>query len=309
MVAGDPASVLVFGDAGLDVLARHFGPIAAGDDTRAKITITVGGAGANTAAWLAHCGASPTLVARVGDDLAGAQVRRELTAAGVRCVFTIDPRAPTCCVVVLVDDRGQRGMLPDRGANARLSPSDVPGPEELANVSHLHLSGYVLLDDSSREAGIAALAAARAAGLTTSVDPQAAALLTDPAAFLEAVRGVDLLLPNAAELAVLAGSPEITHARKLLDTVAAVVVTTGEDGAHWVGRDEVISVPAPPAPCLDSTGAGDAFNAGFLSARLTGLSTRDSLVAGVRCGAEAVTTIGAQPPARARFPVPGRWDS
>ena len=70
----------------------------------------------------------------------------------------------------------------------------------------------MLLDGSSRAAGLAALAAARGAGLTTSVDPQAAELLTDPAGFLDLVRGVDLLLPSAGELAALGGA-EVVLAR------------------------------------------------------------------------------------------------
>jgi sugar/nucleoside kinase (ribokinase family) len=94
---------------------------------------------------------------------------------------------------VLVDHGGQRSMLAARGANARFGLDDLD-PATMAGARHLHLSGYVLLDPSSRPGGLAALAAAREAGLSTSVDPQAATLLTDPAGFLEDVRGVDLLL-------------------------------------------------------------------------------------------------------------------
>ena len=166
--------VVVVGDAGLDVVARHTGPIAHGGDVRAKVTIEPGGAGANTAAWLAACGASPVLVARVGADSAGRQVHAELTTAGVQCAFAVDPDLATCCVVVLVDDDGQRSMLPDRGANARFSPADLDPGLLAAPNGHLHLSGYVLLDATSRPAGLAALEAARTAGWTTSVDPQAA---------------------------------------------------------------------------------------------------------------------------------------
>ncbi|MGQ0838736.1 carbohydrate kinase family protein [Actinokineospora sp.] len=283
-------TVVVVGDAGLDIVARHVGPIAHGSDSRAKVTLSVGGAGANTAAWLANRGVDAVLVARVGDDAAGAQVRAELTAAGVRCAFTVDPGAATCCVVVLVDETGQRSMLPDRGANAHLRGTDAD-PGLLAGARHLHLSGYVLLDESSRQAGIDVLAAARAAGLTTSVDPQAAALIRDPAAFLDAVRGVDLLLPNADELRALTG-----NARDLLDVVGAVAVTDGPGEASWVDRDGTVSVAAPRADCADSTGAGDAFDAGLLTAWLSGATPREALLAGVATGTEAVRRVGAQPP-------------
>ncbi|TDV40318.1 sugar/nucleoside kinase (ribokinase family) [Actinophytocola oryzae] len=261
---------------------------------RASVALTTGGAGANTAAWLAHCGVEPVLVARVGDDVAGRRAFEELTTAGVRCAFVIDATASTCCVVVLVDGDGQRSMLPDRGAGKNLVPGDLAATA-LADATHLHLSGYVLLDESSRDAGVAMLAAAREAGLTTSVDPQAAALITDPALFMDEVRGVDVLLPNLDELAVLTGSRDPASASALLDAVGAVAVTTGASGASWVDGNGIVSVPSAPGDCVDSTGAGDAFDAGLLAALLAGESPEDCLLAGVRLGALAVGQVGAQP--------------
>ncbi|MCR3718433.1 MULTISPECIES: carbohydrate kinase family protein [Prauserella salsuginis group] len=289
--------IVVVGDAGLDVVARHEGPLVHGGDTRAQVGLTGGGAGANTALWLRAAGADPVLLARVGEDPGGRLLRTELEAAGVTCAFAVDADAATCCVVVLVDPDGQRTMLPDRGANKHFSPADVDtvGPRALAGADHLHLSGYVLLDPSSRPAGLAALEAARAAGVPTSVDPQAAALITDPDRFLADVRGVDLLLPNAAELAALTGSGDPAAAGELLGHVGAVAVTTGLDGAAWVDADGMRTVPAQPAPCVDSTGAGDAFNAGLLTARLRGEPVRDCLTAGVQLGAQVVSQVGAQP--------------
>ncbi|MGW5054444.1 carbohydrate kinase family protein [Actinokineospora sp. NPDC004072] len=278
--------VVVVGDTALDVVARPEGAVRHGHDTRGRIALTAGGAGANTAAWLAHLGAEVTLVSRVGADAAAGQAREELAGLGVRCAFTEDPAATTGCVVVLVDPDGQRTMVPDRGANARLQPSDL-APETLADADHLHLSGYVLLDASSRAAGLHALAAAKAAGLTTSVDPQAAALIEDPAEFLGWVRGVDLLLPNADEMAVL-GADALAH-------VGAVAVTAGGDGASWVDASGTVSVPAMTVECVDSTGAGDAFDAGVLVAWLSGADPRSALAAGVAAGAAAVGRVGAQP--------------
>ncbi|HEY3469956.1 MAG TPA: sugar kinase [Amycolatopsis sp.] len=286
--------IVVVGDAALDVIARHDKPLPHGGDARAKIRFTGGGSGANTALWLRHLGAETTLLARIGDDPGGRLIRAELEAAGVRCAFAVDPEAPTCCVVVMVDGSGQRSMLADRGANQRFAPEDVT-PEALAGASHLHLSGYVLLDPPSREAGLAALAAARQAGLTTSVDPQAAAHITDPAAFLADVRGVDLLMPNTEELVALTGSADPASAKELLGTVGAVVVTAGLDGASWVDAGGVTSVPAVEADCIDSTGAGDAFDAGVLTGWLAGESTVDVLRHGTRLGALAVGKVGPQP--------------
>ena len=288
------SGIVVVGDAALDVIARHDKPLPHGGDARAKIRFTGGGSGANTALWLRHLGAETTLLARIGDDPGGRLIRAELEAAGVRCAFAVDPEAPTCCVVVMVDGSGQRSMLADRGANQRFAPEDVT-PEALSGASHLHLSGYVLLDPPSRAAGLAALAAAREAGLTTSVDPQAAAHITDPAAFLADARGVDLLMPNTEELVALTGSADPVSAKELLGTVGAVVVTAGLDGASWVDADGVTSVPAVAAECIDSTGAGDAFDAGVLTGWLAGESTVDVLRHGTRLGALAVGKVGPQP--------------
>ncbi|MFD2418919.1 carbohydrate kinase family protein [Amycolatopsis pigmentata] len=290
--------IIVVGDAGLDVLVRHEGEIVQGDDTPAQVRIAGGGSGANTALWLAACGVEPVLVTRVGDDTGGRLVRADLEAAGVRCLFTVDGRAATFSPVVLVDGAGERTILGERGACARLTPGDVEAAFEAAvaeGASHLHLSGYVLLDPRSRDAGLAALAAAREAGLTTSVDPQSEALLAGSGTFLDDVRGAGLLLPNTGELRALTGSPEPASAVGLLDTVGAVAVTAGRDGASWVDADGIITVPAAPAACRDSTGAGDAFNAGVLAALVRGKSIMDTLAAGIASATKAIGRIGAQP--------------
>jgi sugar/nucleoside kinase (ribokinase family) len=292
-----PRKILVVGDAAVDVVATHAGAVPHGGDARGGITLTTGGAGANTAAWLAYCGVEVVLVTRVGDDMAGRQAREELTTAGVRCAFTIDEEAATCAVVVLVDADGQRSLLADRGAGSRLRATDLD-PALLAAADHLHMSGYVLLDEGSREAGSAMLADARAAGLSTSVDPQAATHITDPAEFLAMVDGVDLLLPNLDELAALTGTRDPATAAKLLDHVGAVAVTTGPTGATWVDADGITSVPAAAGDCVDSTGAGDAFDAGVLDALLAGAPVTARLEAGVRLGALAVGRVGAQPAGR-----------
>jgi sugar/nucleoside kinase (ribokinase family) len=274
--------VVVVGDVAVDVVVAPDAPVVTGADVPARIRTCAGGAGANTAAWLARLGADVTLVGRVGDDAAARAAEADLRAGGVRPVLAVDPQLPTCTVVVLLE-AGERTMLSDRGAAARLSPADLP---PLDGADHLHLSGYVLLDASSRAAGLAALAAARAAGLTTSVDPQVAAGL---APVRDWVRGVDLLLPNKDELAAL-GAP----ATALLDVVGAVAVTEGAAGARWVDRRGTWRVSAPAVEVVDATGAGDAFDAGLLVAWLSGAGPARALRAGCAAGAAAVRAVGAR---------------
>ena len=284
--------MLVVGDVALDVLVAPAAVPVAGADVPARIRTRPGGAGANTAAWLAHLGRDTgiavTLAARIGADPAGRAAAAELAAVGVRAHLAVDPEAATCAVVSLVGP-GDRTLLSDRGAAALLGPDDLP---DVAGFDHLHLSGYVLLDASSRAAGRAALAAARAAGISTSVDPQVAPALAAPgraAAFLDDVRGVDLLLPNTDELRALGGAAAV------LRHVGAVAVSAGADGASWADRTGGWHAVAPPATVVDATGAGDAFDAGVLVARLSGASPAEALAAGCSAGAAAVGRLGARP--------------
>jgi len=291
-VTGRP-HVTVVGDVGLDVVAKLAGSVVFGHDTRATVAVAPGGAGGNTAAWLAKQDVEVSLIARVGADEAGRSAAAELTSAGVDCRFAVDPQLPTCCVVVLVAPDGDRTMLADRGANAAFAPQDVvlPSIDLEAGRAHLHLSGYVLLDGGSRAAGLSALAKAKAAGWTTSVDPQAANHIPSVGAeeFLSWVRGTDLLLPNDAELAALGGIEAV------VDAVPAVVVTHGRHGASWYSAFERISAPAPQVHETDSTGAGDAFNAGLLAGWLAGDEPLAALQAGVLAGTAAAAHVGARP--------------
>jgi len=288
---------VVVGDLLTDVLVVHHEPLAVGSDTAASITVAGGGQGANTAAWLAYAGCPVTLVAAVGDDTAGRDRLAELTERGVRCTVRVHAGAVTGSVVVLASAR-ERTMFTDRGAALLLDPADVAAAVASAAAGHLHLSGYPLLDARSRPAGLAALAAARERGLTTSVDAASAAPLRRAgSAFREWVRGVHLLLCNADEADVLAGPGEPAEQARALTTVAGnVVIKQGPAGALWCNSAGVVRLPAPdPVPVADPTGAGDAFAAGLLTAWCAGADPPRALSAGAALGAAAVSQVGARP--------------
>jgi ribokinase len=283
--------IVVVGDLLTDVLAVHSTPIAAGTDTAARIELTGGGSAANTAAWLAELGVPVTLVGVVGTDAAGTARLGELRAAGVTCAVRRTRAAPTGTVVVL-SQAGERSMLTDRGASAELSTMDIDAAlAGAADARHLHLSGYVLLDERSRPAGRYALSTAAERGLTTSVDAASAGPLRQVGgpAFLTWVRGIDLLLANSDEAAVL---PPLGSFRG----IPHVVTKRGAQGAEWSTRGEPpVAVPADPAVVVDVTGAGDAFAAGLLSAWCAGATPLAALRAGAHLGARAVASPGARP--------------
>lgn len=300
--------VVVVGDLVTDVVAViAAGRPVPGSDTPARIRVAGGGQAANTAAWLARSGVPVTLVATVGDDPAGRERVAELAAAGVDCAVRRVARVPTGTLVILAAG-ADRTMLTDRGAAGRLRPADVDAALARWPARHLHLSGYPLLDPGSRAAGRHALAAAARRGLTSSVDAASTEPLrrAGPVRFLAWVRGVDLLLANAAEAALLAGGgPDdpVAHAQALARVATAAVVKLGAAGALWAEPDRVVRGDPLPATVVDPTGAGDAFAAGLLADWLAGAGPVDALRAGARLGAEAVGMVGARPaPAQACAP-------
>jgi ribokinase len=287
--------IVVLGDVMVDVVCRLEGPIALGSDAPARIELGYGGSAANVAAWLAAAGAGPVLVGRIGADERGRAAEADLRRAGVETRLAVDPDAPTGTCVVLVGPDGERSMVPDPGANDRLATGDVPSG--LLDAGHLHLTGYSLVRDGSRPAALAATRAAREAGTSVSVDPSSAALLSP--AFLDALDGVGLLLPNAEEAAVLSGRSDPEQAaRALARRVPEVVVTLGAGGALWTDGQAVARADAAAREAggeVDTTGAGDAFAAGFLAARLGGAGPEEALREGCRLAARAVRTPGARP--------------
>lgn len=290
--------VVVVGDLMVDVLAVMSGPLNRGSDTPSTVTTAGGGSGANVAAWLARQGVPTSYVGRVGDDALGRESVAGLAGSGVAMWVSADPERTTGTCLVLVEPGGERSMLPDAGANSTLLPADVP-PTAFRPGAHLHLSGYTLLNEGSREAALTALSLAAAADMTVSVDPSSAALLQDlgPARFLEWTRGADLLLANQGEAAVLSGASDPHQAAAGLgDAYREVVVKLGQDGALWQQGFITASAPAERGvSVVDTTGAGDAFAAGFLASWLLHPEPETALAAGNRLAARAVGTVGARP--------------
>jgi ribokinase len=286
--------VVVVGDVMVDVVARLSGPLAAASDAPAAIRFHGGGSAANAAAWLAAAGVEPVLVGCVGDDERGRHAHGELRMAGVDARLAVDPELPTGACIVLVGPDGERTMVPDAGANDALADDDLPD-ELLEPGAHLHVAGYALLREGSRPAARGAIGRALRVGMSVSVDPSSSALLSPE--FLDWAEGAGLLLPNVPEASALTGESDPERAaRALAERFDEVVVTLGAEGALWTDGSEVLRVPAEPVESVeDTTGAGDAFAAGLLAARLGGAGVSEALAAGCRLAARAVKQVGARP--------------
>src|SRR6202046_4786419 len=170
------ARIVVIGDLMTDPVAHATLPLARASDTPAKVTTHGGGSGANVAAWLGADGADVAFIGRRGADIAGRNRDMELMGYGVDARLVMDPERPTGTCVVMVTHKGERTMLSDPGANAALSPDDLPHDLFIPG-AHLHVSGYTLLSDGSRAAALAALDFAGQVGMSTSVDGASAAPL------------------------------------------------------------------------------------------------------------------------------------
>src|SRR5579875_1606931 len=183
--------VVVIGDLMTDAVAHAHYPLARGSDTAATVSMHGGGSGANIAAWLAVDGTDVAFVGRRGADIAGRNRDMELMGYGVDARLVMDPDRPTGSCVVMVTHKGEHTMLSDPGANAALSPDDLP-KDLFTPGAHLHISGYTLLNEGSRPAALAAFGHAQRAGMTVSVDAASAAPLQRVGAepFLELSNGV-----------------------------------------------------------------------------------------------------------------------
>ncbi len=286
--------VLVIGDVMTDVIVRPEGALAPGSDRRASITVQPGGSAANQAAWLAWFGVSVDFVARVGFADVEAETAR-LKAIGVTPHLVGDSRRETGRLIALIDKNGERSFLTDRGANEALEAGDIPDAL-IEQAAMIHLSGYSFFAPSPRAAVLDVMR--RAGNKPISVDPASAEFLREvgPEQFLSLTRSAAILFPNADEAAILAGSddPETQRAR-LAARYPLVVVKRGAAGCEAAVGASRWRAEAPEVEAVDTTGAGDAFVAAFLAARLSGTDIQAALERAAAAGAAASTTIGGRP--------------
>lgn len=289
--------VLVVGDVMTDVIVVPEGPIVKGSDRRATVRSRPGGSGANQAVWLGAMGANVVFAARVwATDKA--MYENYFRGLGVVPVLAGDKEQPSGVLVTIVDPDGERSFLTDRGANLNLSPDDLPA-SLLDDVGMVMVSGYSFFAPGPRDAVQGLLAAAKARGIAVAVDPASVGFLVEVglAQFLGWTEGADWIFANESEAEALTGVAGYeAQIRALGARFANVVIKRGRLGAALGGSDGVrVLQPAPVVTVVDSTGAGDAFAAGFIAALLAGDDEASALAKGIAAGAKAVQSIGGQP--------------
>ena len=287
------------GDVIDDILVRPKTPIRPNTDTEASIQQAPGGSAANFACWLASLAKNTEVnfVGRVNQKDIGRH-QAVLESYGVESNLQADPMLPTGSIVVLVEGN-DRSFLTDRGANQNLDISQIP--DQLFQ-DLVYISGYSLLSlDQKAIEGL--IAKAHDHGALVACDPGSAGFIQDFGIkkFLDALEGVDILLPNLEEGRLLSGEdrPAVITAF-LVERFSLVALTMGSEGCAIQGKDQnnqsqFLQLAAPKAEVVDSTGAGDAFAAAFLKSYLETKDLEAAGKAGIRQGAIAVTLSGGRP--------------
>lgn len=288
--------ILCIGDIMLDVTVLLKKPIVEGLETRAEISTQGGGAAANVASWLSCAGVASYLVTRIGEDSAGKTLMTELDAYGVEHSKSVVPGANTGVVVVIVGVDGERTMFPDSGANGGLTLSDVP---DLSDFTAAYISAYSLINPQSRSGVLQIISSISAAGLPIILDPATVGVIMEVGAANanDWLQSVDTLILNEEESQFLTGKENpIKATSQLLKSVNTVVIKRGAKGALGQTRGEkLVQVGAQRTAVINTTGAGDAFAAGFIKIWAANGPLLEALESGADLAAQCVALIGARP--------------
>jgi len=294
--------VLVLGDLVLDVVLSPDRPIESGTDVPGTVGIRQGGSAATTARWLARLGVDTQLVCAVGRDGAGRSLVIQVGNDGVRVRAARIAGQRTGRIGVIVAPDGERSFVADRRAALSLAPGHLH-PEWFAGLDLIHVPGYSLMGQPIGTAARTAIQMARAGGAQVSSDLSSFGplLAQGRRAARDLIASVepDILFATETEAEALLGR---YAADGMVEQASIVVIKRGARGARVLAREADgnvlrFDVATAHVPAVDSTGAGDAFSAGFLAgwlvARAAGRTIPDALhrasVAGHRAAARQLT--------------------
>ncbi|HXK58608.1 MAG TPA: ribokinase [Acidobacteriota bacterium] len=297
------ARIVVVGSSNTDMVVKSARIPGPGETVLGgEFVMAAGGKGANQAVAAARLGADVTLVARVGDDLFGERAIAGFRQEKIVADYIVkDPNKPSGVALIMVDDHGENIISVAPGANAELSPEDVQKARpaiEQADVVLIQLEIPLPAVHEAARLG-------EQSGARVILNPAPAQPLDDTL-----ISCVDIITPNETEAEILTGiRPDSQEqlrkaAEELLRRgVNTVVITMGGKGSFLVSGEETGMVPTVPIRPVDTTAAGDAFNAALAIALAEGRGLRESISFANRAGALTATRLGAQPslPTRAEL--------
>jgi sugar/nucleoside kinase (ribokinase family) len=259
-----------------------------------------GGSAANSMAGIAAMGGRSAFIGQIAEDQLGLIFEHDMHALGVH--FDTPPiigGPPTGRCLILVTPDAQRTMNTAPGASHELH-ADVLDADLIASASILYLEGYLFGPEKPRAAMMKAIDIAHAAGRQVAFTlSESVCIAGRKERFGQMIDsgGVDLLFANQDEALQLTGRAEVESAlTELRAKVPTLVITKGPDGAIAIENGERISIPAAPVGyVVDTTGAGDLFAAGFLTARCKGASLERCLWTGAIAAGEVIQHYGARP--------------
>lgn len=299
-------NVVVVGDANVDILV-HYPQFL--DEARTQTSwptpeVVGGGTSSNTAAALAKLGVETVFIGTVGADSNGKFVRSDLEACGVDTSgLIVDPSLNTVGVFAFIDERGERYLWgwPRVDQSFKVIDEDCVDFDVVRNAAWVHSSGMSLTYDTSARSTIAHIyREAHEAGVPTSLDLNLrvddGVLDPDFAQALYAILDdIDYLLGSGPdEFAYLGEGSWFENALELSKTGKTVVIRDGANGSMVIHDGEAQKVDAFPVDVEDTVGAGDVFNAGFISAMLEGGELREALVRGNAVSGYSVARKGAR---------------
>ena len=247
--------------------------------------VEAGGKAYNQAVAAARLGAPVMFIGAVGDDPGGRLCRDVLVEEGITPLLQTVPGQNTAYACILTDRTGENRVTVSRGAADLLSPDFIwENEESIARCSHLLLGLECPL-----EATRAALELAKKHGILTILNPAPACALD-----MDFLRSFDLITPNQQEAAVLLGLDGEAEPAQLAGLFSAAgletaVVTLGSQGSLLIEKGEAFLCPALPVRAVDTTGAGDTFNAGLAVGLSRGLSLRESVELATNASAWSVS--------------------
>lgn len=294
----DKKMIAVVGDLLLDLSLYLDRPVGSEEESVVvrEVHVSPGGVAGNVSVALSRLGARARVVSAVGRDVLGAYLLGRLREEGVDAAYIRQLDAPTGFTVVLVKPGGSRALFSYRGASGELELDYETALSVLSEVVHVFVSGYVLHSSRGAKTLSSVLRAARRLGLEVSIDiggiPGLDSLVSIPG-----TTGVDYLFLNVDELRALTGTEDYFEGIDLLESALkpkAVFLKMGSKGSMVKAGESLHYARAFRVKPVDTTGCGDAFNAGVIYALTRGYSFRDALELGNLIGAYKATGKGAQ---------------